>query len=138
MGSCSLQTSSVAGPVQRAAAQLDEYFAGTRTQFDLPLAPEGDTMRQRVWEERWAIPYGKAISYAELAGRPAAIRAAAAACARNAAALFVPCHRVVGTDGTLRRLPLGAGRENVAAAARERPGIVTGITVRRRTSPVRG
>ena len=84
--------------------QLAEYFAGTRTEFDLPLAPRGSTFQKRVWEEIARVPYGETISYAELArraGAPGQARAAGAATGRNPVSLVIPCHRIVGSDGSL-------------------------------------
>ncbi len=88
----------------RTARQLDEYFAGKRREFDLPLAPEGTAFQQRVWRELLKIPYGETWSYGELAraiGRPAAARAVGAANGKNPIAIIVPCHRVIGADGSL-------------------------------------
>jgi methylated-DNA-[protein]-cysteine S-methyltransferase len=93
-----------AAPFREAVRQLDEYFAGTRRRFDLPLAPAGTPFQQRVWQGLTEIPYGETISYAELArriGRPAAVRAVGAANGRNPLAIVVPCHRVIGSDGRL-------------------------------------
>jgi methylated-DNA-[protein]-cysteine S-methyltransferase len=87
------------------AAQLGEYFARRREAFDLPLAPRGGTPFQRaVWAELGRIPYGTTISYGELArrlGRPGAARAVGAANHANPLPIVVPCHRVVGGDGSL-------------------------------------
>jgi len=88
----------------RTAKQLDEYFAGTRRTFDVPLAPRGTGFQQRVWRALCAIPFGATCSYGELArtiGRPAASRAVGAANGRNPIAIIVPCHRVIGANGTL-------------------------------------
>ena len=88
----------------RTARQLDEYFAGKRHDFDLPLAPEGTAFQQRVWRELMKIPFGETWSYGELAraiGRPAAARAVGAANGKNPIAIIVPCHRVIGSNGTL-------------------------------------
>ena len=85
-------------------AQLDEYFAGTRRRFDLPLAPVGTPFQQRVWLLLREIPWGRTISYGELArrsGNPAASRAVGAANGRNPLPIVVPCHRVIGGDGAL-------------------------------------
>ncbi len=85
-------------------AQVGEYFSGTRTSFDLPLAPAGTDFQKLVWSELLRIGFGEAISYAELArriGRPTAVRAVGRANATNPIALVVPCHRVIGADGTL-------------------------------------
>lgn len=84
--------------------QLAEYFAGKRTEFDLPLAPQGSEFQQRVWREIARVPYGKTISYGELAARagaPGQARAAGAATGRNPVSLVIPCHRIVGSDGSL-------------------------------------
>ena len=84
--------------------QLAEYFAGKRTEFDLPLAPQGSEFQQRVWREIARVPYGVTISYAELANRagaPGQARAAGAATGRNPVSLAIPCHRIVGSNGSL-------------------------------------
>jgi methylated-DNA-[protein]-cysteine S-methyltransferase len=87
-----------------ARAQLEEYFAGTRTAFDLPLHPQGTAFQLRVWEELGRIPYAVTISYGELArriGQPQAMRAVGAANGRNPLPIVVPCHRVIGSNGSL-------------------------------------
>lgn len=87
-----------------AAAQLREYFAGTRRTFDLPLAPDGTAFQRRVWQALATIPYGQTVSYAELAsrvGKPSASRAVGAANGRNPLPIVLPCHRVIGADGSL-------------------------------------
>lgn len=84
--------------------QLDAYFSGELTGFDLPLRPTGTPFQRRVWEALRDIPYGKTSSYGELAhriGRPNAVRAVGAANGRNPIAVIVPCHRVIGADGSL-------------------------------------
>lgn len=84
--------------------QLDAYFAGERTSFDLELAPEGTSFQREVWRALAAIPYGTTTTYSDLAraiGRPKAVRAVGAANGRNPLSIVVPCHRVVGRDGTL-------------------------------------
>jgi len=84
--------------------QLREYFQGRRRDFDIPLAPEGTGFQKRVWAELGRIPCGATISYAELAqrlGDPRAVRAVARANALNPIAILIPCHRVIGSDGTL-------------------------------------
>jgi methylated-DNA-[protein]-cysteine S-methyltransferase len=90
--------------LQRAREQLDEYFAGRRQGFDLPLAPQGTEFQRQVWWELASIPFGRTISYAELAqrvGRPTATRAVGAANGRNPIPIVLPCHRVIGADGSL-------------------------------------
>jgi len=84
--------------------QLAEYFSGARTAFDLPLAPRGSDFQQRVWREIARVPYGETISYGELAkraGAPGQARAAGAATGRNPVGVVIPCHRIVGADGSL-------------------------------------
>lgn len=90
--------------LDRAAAQLGEYFAGERTTFDLELAPEGTEFQQKVWMLLRAIPFGETRSYGQLATklkRPTASRAVGAANGRNPLGIIVPCHRVIGASGDL-------------------------------------
>lgn len=90
--------------LRAAAQQLDEYFAGTRTAFDLPLRAAGTTFQRQAWQALCAIPFGETRSYAQQAravGRPTATRAIGAANGRNPIAIIVPCHRVIGSDGSL-------------------------------------
>lgn len=87
-----------------AAIQLKEYFSGQRTSFDLPLAPAGTQFQMRVWRELSAIPYGQIISYGEQAkrmGQPKASRAVGAANGKNPIGIIIPCHRVLGANGSL-------------------------------------
>jgi methylated-DNA-[protein]-cysteine S-methyltransferase len=87
-----------------ASIQLAEYFAGTRCEFDLPLGARGTGFQQLVWRALLAIPYGATASYGEIAraiGRPSASRAVGAANGKNPLAIVVPCHRVIGANGTL-------------------------------------
>jgi methylated-DNA-[protein]-cysteine S-methyltransferase len=85
--------------------QLNEYFRGERTTFDLPLRPDGGTAFERsVWSELMQIPYGETASYGEIAariGRPGKARAVGRANGRNPIAIVCPCHRVIGSDGSL-------------------------------------
>lgn len=90
--------------LERAAAQLAEYFAGARRDFELPLAPAGTEFQRTVWRALQAIPFGATRSYAELAraiDRPSASRAVGAANGRNPISIVVPCHRVIGASGDL-------------------------------------
>ena len=85
-------------------AQLNEYFDGKRRVFDLPLAPQGTEFQLRVWHELANIAYGETISYAQLAqrlGNPNGTRAVGAANGRNPLPIVLPCHRVIGADGSL-------------------------------------
>jgi methylated-DNA-[protein]-cysteine S-methyltransferase len=87
-----------------AAQQLQEYFSGSRTEFDVPLALRGTTFQVGVWRALQGVPYGETTSYAAIAravGRPHAVRAVGAANGRNPISIIVPCHRVIGADGTL-------------------------------------
>ncbi len=91
-------------PFRATIAQLQAYFAGTLKDFDLPLALEGTAFQQKVWALLRAIPYGETMTYAELArrlGRSTAYRAVGAANRRNPIPIIIPCHRVIGTDGSL-------------------------------------
>lgn len=84
--------------------QLDEYFAGERKFFDLPLKQSGTDFQQQVWQQLLAIEYGSTVSYAQLSNQmknPLAIRAIAAANGKNSLWIVVPCHRVIGSDGSL-------------------------------------
>ncbi len=95
-------------------AQLDEYFAGTRTVFEVPMRLEGTDFQRAVWAQLRAIPYGSTISYGELArrvGNPKASRAVGLANGRNPIAVIVPCHRVVAGDGSLGGYGGGLGRK---------------------------
>lgn len=90
--------------LQDAVYQLNEYFEGKRQQFDLKLNPVGTDFQQRVWKALADIPYGKTVSYLELSktlGDVKAIRAVAAANGKNPLWIVVPCHRVIGSDGSL-------------------------------------
>jgi methylated-DNA-[protein]-cysteine S-methyltransferase len=90
--------------LDRARRQLDLYFAGKLTAFDLPLAEEGTPFQRQVWAMLRTIPYGKTTSYAWLAsaiGAPRAVRAVGAANGRNPIGIITPCHRVIGANGSL-------------------------------------
>lgn len=90
--------------LRRAAAELEEYFAGTRREFTFPVCAAGTPFQQRVWRALREIPYGTTRSYAQVAaaiGQPGACRAVGMANRRNPLAVVVPCHRVVGSDGSL-------------------------------------
>jgi len=84
--------------------ELEEYFAGKRERFEVPLAFAGTAFQREVWQALVAIPYGETVSYKQLAeriGRPRAVRAVGAANGANPIPIIVPCHRVVGHDGSL-------------------------------------
>jgi methylated-DNA-[protein]-cysteine S-methyltransferase len=93
-----------AAPFREARRQLDAYFAGELRDFDLPLAAKGTSFQHAVWDALCAIPYGETVSYAQIAkriGKPAAMRAVGAANGANPIAIIVPCHRVIGADGSM-------------------------------------
>lgn len=102
-------TQSVAGDADAAvsanvAAQLDEYFAGRRRRFDLPLQPAGTPFQLRVYEALQAIPYGTTVSYGHIArniGQPRACQAVGQAVGSNPLLILIPCHRVIAADGSL-------------------------------------
>ncbi len=109
-----------------ASRQLDEYFAGRRTSFDVPLLFVGTPFQRNVWQALLAIPYGSTVSYASLASRigmPSAVRAVANANGANAISIFAPCHRVIGSDGSLTGYGggLDAKRFLLALEAKARP-----------------
>jgi methylated-DNA-[protein]-cysteine S-methyltransferase len=90
--------------LQICTTQLNEYFAHTRKEFTLPLQPQGTDFQQVVWQELQKIPFGKTISYMMLAkrlGNEKVIRAAGTANGKNPIAIIIPCHRVIGADGSL-------------------------------------
>lgn len=90
--------------IEQAMSQLDEYFAGRRRIFDVPLLFVGTDFQKTVWNSLLDIPYGTTLSYGEMArsiGMPGSVRAVANANGANAISIFVPCHRVIGSDGSL-------------------------------------
>ncbi len=90
--------------MRAAVAQLEEYFAGARTTFDLSLVPPGTAFQKKVWAALVRIPFGATATYGEIAravGRPDASRAVGGANHRNPIAIIIPCHRVIGTDGAM-------------------------------------
>ncbi|MFT2817305.1 methylated-DNA--[protein]-cysteine S-methyltransferase [Leifsonia sp. A12D58] len=105
-----------------AVTQLGEYFAGTRTDFDLHLAPTGDAFQQKVWAQLREIPYGQTRSYGQLAvllGDKNLSRAVGAANGKNPISIIVPCHRVVGADGNLVGYAGGLDRKRFLLALEE-------------------
>ena len=112
-------------PLPKAIKQLKEYFAGNRREFDLPLSLEGTEFQQRVWRELTKIPFGKTWSYGQLAkriGNPNGSRAVGLANGRNPIAIIVPCHRVIGADGSLTGFGGGIDRKEWLLAHEGRPG----------------
>jgi len=90
--------------LDRAARQIAEYFAGKRQVFDLPISYQGTHFQERVWGQLLKVPFGKTASYQDIArgvGNPLAVRAVGAANGKNPISLIVPCHRIIGSNGTL-------------------------------------
>ncbi len=97
-------TSIISENLQPTITQLQEYFEGTRTVFQLKLNPQGTDFQKKVWNKLEEIPFNKTVSYQEIANRlgdPKVIRAAASANGKNPIAIIIPCHRVIGSDGSL-------------------------------------
>ncbi len=127
--------------LRAAAAQFADYFAGRRTHFDLPLdLSHGTAFQRAVWQALLAIPPGGTQSYGQLSagiGKPKAVRAVGAAVGRNPISVIVPCHRVLGADGSLTGYAGGLERKRAllaleegaqqGAAARDRPAAASGV-----------
>ena len=99
-----LVKSRVPASLKECARQLNEYFSGKRKSFDLPLQPNGTAFQRHVWDELFKIPFGKTISYLQIArqlGDEKSIRAAASANGKNPIAIIIPCHRVIGSNSDL-------------------------------------
>jgi len=100
--------------VRETARQLKEYFAGARKEFDIPLAADGTPFQTSVWKAISSVKYRASITYSELArraGHPGAVRAAGTATGRNPITIIVPCHRIVGSDGSLTGYAGGLDRK---------------------------
>ncbi|MGK0386831.1 MAG: methylated-DNA-[protein]-cysteine S-methyltransferase [Patiriisocius sp.] len=100
--------------LQQAVNQLEEYFEGSRKIFDLTLLPMGTQFQKKVWQQLTTIPFGKTVSYQKMAnnlGDPKVIRAAAIANGKNPISIIIPCHRVIGTDGSLTGYASGLHRK---------------------------
>ncbi|MET0380637.1 MAG: methylated-DNA--[protein]-cysteine S-methyltransferase, partial [Methyloceanibacter sp.] len=98
----------------RSASEIAEYFAGTRKSFTVPLARRGTDLQRRVWDALLTIPPGETCSYAEVAstiGQPGAVRAVARAIGDNYRGIIIPCHRVIGSDGSLTGYGGGLARK---------------------------
>lgn len=114
LDAASLPEPNDSGLTQTATAQLRQYFAGQRHQFDLPLAPTGTEFQQRCWQALRAIPYGETRSYADQANaiqQPKSVRAVGRANGANPVAIVVPCHRVIGKNGRLTGYAGGLDRK---------------------------
>jgi methylated-DNA-[protein]-cysteine S-methyltransferase len=100
--------------IDQCIRQLDEYFQGKRETFELKLNPKGTEFQKRVWKELWKIPYGKTLSYGDIARRiknQEAVRAVGQAIGRNPISIIIPCHRVIGGDGSLTGFASGLWRK---------------------------
>ena len=118
------------GALAEVARQLEDYFAGRRRAFDLPLDLRGGALEMRVWGELRGIPHGTTVSYGELAvavGRPDAVRAVAGAVAGTPVPIVIPCHRVIGADGALRGYVGGLERK-AALLDHEHAGVPAAAT----------
>lgn len=111
-----IQKVEYAPAIQETIRQLEEYFEGKRQEFDLPLAPAGTPFQKKVWAALQTIPYGETRTYGQIAcqiGNPKACRAVGMANHRNPLLIVVPCHRVVGADGTLTGYAAGLERKQM-------------------------
>lgn len=107
-------TENIPESLQKTVLQLTEYFEGNRTQFNLTLNPEGTPFQKKVWQQLEEIPFAKTVSYQKIANRlgdPKVIRAAASANGKNPIAIIIPCHRVIGSDGSLTGYASGLHRK---------------------------
>jgi len=106
-------------PLARAKRELAEYFGGKRKRFSVRLAPRGTPFQRKVWKAIAGVGFGRTIAYAELArraGRPGSARAAGAATGRNPIGIIVPCHRIVGADGSLTGYAGGLAKKRALLA----------------------
>lgn len=109
-----------------AVTQMQEYFAGQRSCFDLPLAPVGTAFQEQVWAALQSVDYGRTASYRDIAqaiGKPKAVRAVGAANGKNPIAIVVPCHRVIGSNGSLTGYAGGLERKQWLLAHEVRAGV---------------
>lgn len=107
---------SVLPVIQKCIQELDEYFKGSRRSFDVPLSLKGTEFQKKVWKCLLTIPYGKSLSYQEIAlgiDNSKACRAVGAAIGKNPACLLIPCHRVIGKDGSLTGFAWGTDRKKL-------------------------
>jgi len=109
-----LISSTMPEELKEAVRQLEQYFKGERTEFNVKISAQGTDFQKRVWEELRKIPYGKTISYEQMAhrlGNPKVIRAAASANGKNPISIIIPCHRVIGKNGSLTGYAGGINRK---------------------------
>lgn len=113
--------------LEQAVRELTEYFAGTRRQFDVPVEGAGTEFQRSVWQALLTIPYGQTVSYGEQArriGKPSAVRAVGGANGRNPVGIIVPCHRVIGANGSLTGF--GGGMDAKAWLLNHEKAVVAG------------
>ena len=118
-----------AAPFAAAARQLDAYFGGQLTRFDLPIEPSGTPFQRQVWRAMRDIPYGQTMTYGQLAahlGKPGAGRAVGAANGQNPVFIMVPCHRLIGADGKLRGHGIGIAHKQFLLRLEQRVAGVPG------------
>lgn len=109
-------------PLRQAKRELAEYFDGTRTRFTVKIAPRGTPFQRAIWKAIGGVGFGRTIAYAELArraGRPGSARAAGAATGRNPIGIIVPCHRIVGSNGSLTGYAGGLAKKRALLALEE-------------------
>jgi methylated-DNA-[protein]-cysteine S-methyltransferase len=112
--------------LQKAHQELDEYFAGKRTDFDLPISSDGTVFQKAVWKSLQSVPNGKTTTYSEIArkiGKPQTVRAVGTAIGHNPICIIVPCHRVVASDGSLGGYVAGLQRKQKLLNI-ENPGLL--------------
>lgn len=110
-------------PIAKAKRELAEYFAGRRKRFSVKLSPQGTPFQRKVWKAISGVGFGRTIAYAELArraGRPGSARAAGAATGRNPIGVIVPCHRIVGSNGSLTGYAGGLSKKRALLALEAR------------------
>ena len=114
-------------PLREARQQLEEYFAGERQEFSLTLEADGTDFQRRVWDALREIPFGETMSYGDIArriGNPRAVRAVGLANGRNPISIIVPCHRVIGADGSLTGYGGGLERKRFLLALEKGPRVI--------------
>jgi methylated-DNA-[protein]-cysteine S-methyltransferase len=109
------------------AQQLEQYFSGNRKHFEIPLSPSGTTFQQNVWQELLKIPFGKSSTYSAIANdmnNPLSVRAVGMANGKNPISIIIPCHRVIGADGSLTGYAGGLWRKEALLKLEEHPAFI--------------
>lgn len=128
VGEAGLAANEAPDILRKAAVQLEEYLQGRRETFDLSLDPEGTDFQKKVWELLQTIPFGRTLTYAQMAdklGDPKVIRAAASANGKNPIAIIIPCHRVIGSDGSLTGYAGGLDNKRFLLELERANGVLT-------------